>query len=453
MARVEFSAEAIPAFAAAPPVVLVIGDVAFFVEESAEQVLEKLAEGGAEVLRFDDESPADDVADALLNRSLFSPRRVVCVDIGRILGTESPGVLLAKAVDAWERSTPAGRREAFRHTRAVLSALGLTAGGDPAERAESAAKKLRRKDDAPVLAEILREMPEEKGGSSGLQSAIRLILERGNDGTVALLTATDPPAGGLLAEIARKGLVLDASVGEKRVDAGPALLRLARARAKEREVAIDPDAVQRLLVQTDYAPAMFAAELDKLLDIAGTGGRVAAADVHQNVEDGASEDLYPFYDAIGRRDAADALARLSRLFSDRPVRAGDREVDTDEGWPQIFLNLITGEVRHMLLIRAALSEPGGPGFDRNMPYSAFQARILPRLEQPMPPFGRSPFASRGGQVAGYLWYKAAQRASRYTVRELARALARAADVDVQLKNSIPPLEAFTAWIGGLLAGT
>ncbi len=452
MTRTRFSSDAIPLFADAPSVVLVTGDVAFFVDERAGEVLEKLVGQDGEALRFGDEAPADAIADALLNRSLFSPRRVVAFDIGRILGTDSAGVLAGKACEAWGLGTPSGRREAFRHMRAVLSALGLSAGADPAETAETVAKKTRRKEDAPALAEILRELPEGKGGSAALQSAIRLLLERGNDGTVAVVTATSPPAGGLLAEIAARGLVLEIQIGEKREAAGPELKRLASARAKEREVTVQPDALQRLLVQTDFEPAMFVAELNKLLDVAGPGGRVEAADVRQSVEDAASEDVYLFFDAIGRRDAADSLQRLSRLFSSRPVRTGEREVDTDDQWPFKFLAMVTGEIRHMLLIRAALSEPGAPAFDRNMSYPVFQARVLPRLAEPVVAFGRSPFAARGGAVAGYLWYKAAQRASRYTVRELARALSRAAEVDVQLKNSTPTLEALTSWIGGLLAG-
>lgn len=445
MPKLEFSASAIPSFADSPSVILVTGDVAFFVEEAAAQVLERLSLGDAEVIRFDDDAPADAIAEALLNRSLFSPRRVVQADIGRVLGTETPGKLLTAALSAWAKGSPAGRREAFRHVRALLTALDLAPGPDALETAEAAAKKIRRKEDAPALAEVLRELPEEKGGSAALQTAVRLLLERGNEGTVALLTATAPPAGvGLATEIAKQGVLFEASVGK---DAGDALLRLARSRAKDREVAVDPDAVQRLLVQTDRDPAMFAAELDKLLDMAGAGGRISAADVRKNVEDAASEDVYPFFDAIGRRDAADALARLTRLFSDRPIRAGDRPVDADAYWPVVFLGMVATEVRRMLTIRAAL----GDRFDAGMSYPAFQARILPRLAEPVAPFGRSPFANAQGQISGYLWFKAAQRASRFTVAELARALARAAAADVALKTSAPPIETLTVWVAELVA--
>src|ERR1700737_3816410 len=114
MPRVDFSREAIPAFAEAPSVVLVTGDVGFFVEEKAGEVLEKLRESDAEVLRFDDEATSDAVSDSILNRSLFSPRRVVTVDIGRLLGTDSPAVLLGKAIDAWDKGTPPSGRGASR---------------------------------------------------------------------------------------------------------------------------------------------------------------------------------------------------------------------------------------------------------------------------------------------------------------------------------------------------
>jgi hypothetical protein len=130
------------------------------------------------------------------------------------------------------------------------------------------------------------------------------------------------------------------------------------------------------------------------------------------------------------------------------VRAGDRPVDTDAYWPVVFLGMASTEIRRMLTIRAML----GDRFDARMSYQAFQARVLPQLEQPVAPFGRSPFANQQGQVSGYLWYKAAQRASRFTVEELARSLARAADVDVALKNSTPAAEILTSWIAELVAG-
>src|SRR5262249_460822 len=158
-----------------------------------------------------------------------SPRRVVRFDVTRLLGSDSPADLLDQAVEAWEKGTPAGRREAFRRARALLSSLDLSPGPPAEELAKEAARKARPKPAEEIPVALRRELPEERGGGPGvLKEAIRLLLERGNDGTVALLTAVAPPAGvDLVAEIGRKGLWLEVEVGE---DPAGALGRLARAR-------------------------------------------------------------------------------------------------------------------------------------------------------------------------------------------------------------------------------
>jgi DNA polymerase III delta subunit len=445
--RRPFDAARLPSFDDAPAVVLVSGGAGmdFFVEEFAEQAAEALARGGAERISFDDEASADAVSDALLNRSLFSPRRVVSLDVTRILGSESPGALLDDALAAWEEGTPGGRRKAFRFARALLSAVGMSRGDDPARTAEDLARRTRKRDRAAELEELLHEMPEERTPPDALAPALRRILERGNDGVVALLTATAPPKGAaLLEEIVEKGLQLEVAITEKEI--GTALGRLARARAAEREVTIDPDAIDRLRFQTDERPEVFAAQLAKLFVWAGKGGRIRAADVRSNVEDEASEDIYAFFDALGQRDAGDALRRLDRLFSGRDIRVGkDKTVEADDSWPVKFLGMLTSEIRRMLLIRAALD--GVSRWEPSMPPRSFEQNVLPQIKEPVPPFGKGAFEGHP-----YMWYRVAQRAARYETAELARALARAADVDVALKTSIPPLDAVTSYVGRLIAG-
>jgi DNA polymerase III delta subunit len=422
----------------------------FFVREAAAEAAARLSGTDAEVLAFEEEANPDAIGDALLNRSLFSSRRLVRLDISSLLGTESPARLLTTALEAWEKGTPSGRREAFRSARALLSALQIDSGTEE-ERAQNVAKRVRRKEAAQPLSEILRAFPEEKASRGSILMALRLLLGRANDGTVALLTAVDPPAGvDPVGEIARQGLVLEVSIGEK--DSGAALTRLARARARDREVAIESPAIDRLRTQTDGSPELFVAELEKLLSWAGPGGRVRAEDVREQVADDASEDLYLFFDAVGRREAGEALARLAELFSGRSVRAGDRAVETDDYWPVHFFGLVTAEVRRMLLFRSAWEPQSPVSFDASMSYSAFQTRLLPALERGVEPWGRSPFSTREGQISPFLWYKVAQRASRYSAAELARALARSADIDVRLKSSAPPLELLSIYVAELIAG-
>jgi DNA polymerase III delta subunit len=449
----EFSEDAVPPFGEAPPVVAVVGDISFFVEEAAERARARLANDDVEVIRFGEEASAGSVAEALLNRSLFSPRRLVQIDLSRVLGAESPGDLLEGSVVAWQRGTPAGKREAFRLVRRVLASFDVALEGDLSEAASAICRKLRKKELEEPVAEIFRELPEEKTGEGAtLVSALRLLLTRPNDGLVALVAAASPPKGSdLVAEIGRKGLLLEVRMGDKRPEIAGALQRLARARAKERDVAIEDAAITRLVASTDVDPGAFAAELDKLLDWAGEGGRIRGADVGDQVADEASEDVYAFFESVGKRDAADAFARLDRLFSGRLVRAGNRIIDpNDGGWPQIFLAMLTDEIRRMLLVRARLGERGAPAFAPEMSWPTYQARVAPFLEAPVPPFGKSPF---GGRAAGYPFLKAAGRATRFTEKELARALARAADVDVKMKNSAPIVETLTAYVGDLIAGT
>jgi DNA polymerase III delta subunit len=426
-------------------VILVTGPLDFFVEEAASRVAESLAAGGAERLRFDDDASPEAVSDALLNRSLFSPRRIVEVDVSRLLGTDAPAKLLEQALGAWDLGSPAGRREAFRKARALLSALDLP-NEDPGETARKVASKTKQADAAPRLAELLQELPELKGPPDLFLPALRTLLERENDGVVALLTATAPPKGSeLISEIAKRGLVLDLPVDEKKAESE--LARYARARADEREVKLEPRAIEKLYANTDGRAELFASELQKLLEWAGPEGTVGERDVAAQVEDDASEFLYALYDEIGRRDAGAALSRLQRIFSGRPVRMGRGmdEIDTAEYWPTRFFGFLTAELRRMLLLRSLLDDPGA-GWQAGMSFNAFQARVLPRLLETRNRSGKPLLQGKPFAV-----YKLAERSARYRTDELARALARAADIDVQLKNSTPPLEALSGFVGRLIA--
>ncbi len=438
-----FSESSLPAFDRSPSVILITGGLDFFVVEAADKAAGVLCRDGAERVRFDDDAPPEAVSDALLNRSLFSPQRVVELDVTRLLGTQTPGSLVDAAVEAWAKGSASGRREAFRHARALLSALGMSPSADPPGLAEEVSRRTRHKAALAPLTEILGELPEEKGPPELLLPALRTILSRENDGVVALLTATDPPKDvALLSDIGEKGLVLEAGVG----DLPGALRRYAESRAREREVALDPEAIERLRFQTDDRAEVFAGELGKLLEWAGKGGRVRAADVRANVEDEASESVFSLYDAIGQRDAGEALTRLQRLFSGRVVKMGKEEIETEDYWPTRFLGLLSAELRRMLLVRFLLDDPAA-GYQPGMRAAPFEARVLPRLLEAR---GRSGKPLLQGKPFGI--YKLAERAARYRTEELARALSRAAEVDVQLKNSTPPLEALSAYVGRLIAG-
>ena len=133
------------------------------------------------------------------------------------------------------------------------------------------------------------------------------------------------------------------------------LARRARKLAEEKKIAIEPGAIERLLVRTDGDPRLFASELEKILDWAGEGGKVRAADVEALVEDRRAEDVYAFFDAFGSRDRAETLRRLERVLSGKTLRTGDREIKGDEPL-RAFFGMLVAEVRRLLVVRARCDE-------------------------------------------------------------------------------------------------
>jgi DNA polymerase III delta subunit len=442
-ARIASAAE-LPPFDAAPAAVLILGDHEFFVEGAAEEARERLGPG-AEVLRFGDEDAPESFADALLNRSLFSERRLVEIDLTSWLGRESLPKLLEEAVGAWELRSPAGRREAFRKLRTALATLGERKDVGDADEAVWLARRAKRPDLAEALKGILEELPPRKQTSGSGLEALRTHLSRPPEGTVLLATAVDPPKGSdLLSELERRGILWD--IRSEKTDRGALLARRGAAAARERGVAIEAPALEWLRRATDEDPRLFSAELDKLLEWAGRGGRVTRADAVAQVEDRGAEDVYAFLDALGRRGSGEALERLERLLSGRPIRMGkEREVDADDPFLMLF-SVLVGELRKMLYVRSRLEEAGVRGFGAETSYQSYASRIHDALAEPVAPFSESPMSS--GKPFG--WYKVATRSVRYRVDELVGALRRAAEVDAALKESAASAELLAGFVAGLL---
>ena len=436
-----FSEEDVPTFADAPSAILVVGDVEFFVEEAAgARARGALGGDDVEVLRFEDDAPAEAVSDALLNRSLFSPRRLVELDISRLLGTESPGRLVTKALEAWEKGGAGGRREAFRHARALLAALDLPRGRGPGrERRGGARKRVRKKDEAPALAEILKELPEEKsGGPAVLKGALRVLLERGKrrDGGAA---DGGRAAGG-------RG----PAPGDRRRGAWCSRRRSARTRGprcggwpRRSRRSARSRSIRRAIERLADADGRGRRARSPRSSASCSSGRARAAGSARRTS-GRTSRTKPRRTSTGSSTRSGGGTRGTRSRgSSGSSRAGTcggrprrREDRGDLAHP--VLRDDHGEVRRMLLLRARLDEAGPGGFDASMSYADLPG---PRA---------APAAGAGGSLRAlavrraarrpphpFALYKAAQRASRFSPPELARALARAADVDVGLKNSAP----------------
>jgi DNA polymerase III delta subunit len=401
--------------------ILVCGPHEFFVDEAAEEARGELGFSEEEIERIAEESLAARLPDALASGSLFSSRRLVEADLSALFGRDAPAALAEEAAAAWEKESAAGRREAFKKARALLAALQIE-NESAEETAATAAKRVRRPEIRETLEEIFRELPG--GGASGNAAAGAVLahLEGGVPGTVLLARAVDPPRTSALYK------AFDAH-GSIRVAGGDdnenARLLVARARklASQKRVTIEPAAIERLRSRTADDPRFFASELEKLLEWAGEKGKIVARDVEALVEDRRAEDVYAFFDALGSRDRAETMRRLEGILSGRALRTGEREIKGDEPL-RAFFGMLAAEIRRLLVVRARCEETR-TRINPALAYGAYQSGVHPRLSAGTPLLEGNPF----------LWYKAYQRAARFTPPELVRALRRCADADAATKDS------------------
>jgi DNA polymerase III delta subunit len=397
------------------------------VEEAAEEIRAELSFGESEIERIPEEGLAELLPLAISSGSLFSPRRLIEVDLSTLFGRDDPPRLVAEAVESWKSETPAGRREAFRKARALVSSLKLSP-EDFEAAAAMAAKKTRRPDAEETLREIFRELPESKGSLNAAADAIFAHLEKGVDGTILLARAVDPPRGSALYQAFEKNGEIRWVVPDGGSERG-LLARRAKKLAAESGVQFDAEAIEKLLALTDGEPRLFASELQKLLDWGAAAGRVRARDVAELVEDSQSEDLYAFFDALGRRDRAETMARLDRILSGRKLKAGKNEMKGEEPL-RVFFGMLVAEVRRLLTVRARCDETRTK-IDPSLSFPAYQARVHGRIARPEAPFEESLLEGNP-----FLWYKSYQRAARFSAPELLRSLLFLSESDA-VKNFVP----------------
>jgi DNA polymerase III delta subunit len=421
-----------------PSAILVCGSHEFFVEEAVEEIRERMGFSEDEIERVPDETLAARLPEALASGSLFSSRRLVEADLSPLFGRASPGMLLEEAAAGWEKGTPAGRREAFKKARALLSDLQLE-NESPEDTATAAAKKVRRAELRDVLAEILRELPEGSAPAQGAASAVLAHLERGVPGTVLLARAIDPPKTSTLYKAFESGGAIHPVAADEN-EQGRLLAQRARKLAEARGITIASDAIDRLLVRTNGDPRLVASELERILDWAGEKGKISARDVEALVEDRRAEDVYQFFDAFGSRDRTETMRRLERILSGRTLRTGERELKGEDPL-RAFLGMIVAEVRRLLVMRARCDETRTK-VNAAISFSTYQSGVHPRLSAGTPLLDGKP----------YVWFKAYQRAGRFSQTELVAALRSCAEADAATKDSASLEDSIAALVGQILGG-
>jgi DNA polymerase III delta subunit len=401
------------------------------------------------------------VADAA-TIALFCSNRLVVLDATEVLRSrkvtaEELESLLEEAAEAGlsaaaMEAPSEGLRRTARKARSLAAAAGIESSAGPEEAARRLSGRVKRADRAGDLARLLALVLEK--GEEGEVSAAPLLDFAGRaaagDNALLVQAVTPDPDQKTAAALKRVGLEADLSAGgdEARVER---LAALGVERAVERGALVEPEVFDILTERGRLNAREFLSDLDKLID--GTDGkRVTAEEASSLIDDRRKDYGSDFVEAVAGRRFVDALRTLERLLSggeftafrptsgrhEMPVRKGPR------GEAALFpiLGLLSGEIRRMVALKAALTERGlEAGSGRRPDYRTFVDRIVPALKSPG---GAPPLAA---DAHPYVLFKSYLAAQNWTIEELLAALTGLAGIDRGAKSGAGTgIELMEAWL-------
>jgi len=438
-----------------PTVLTILGDDEWFVAEAARRVAKEFLKAFPEGEVSEYEGTGNGVKEAVADAAtiaLFSTNRLVSLDITDLLRTKKLTAdeidsLLDEAGESGLGAPPGAPSEPrilerlARKARALARDAGALVEGDPSETARKLTGRVRRGDRAPELAQLLGwPVDDGEAAETALGRLLDYVLRATPGDNVLLLRAVAPdPDHAALAEL-RRSLVARLFGGD---DAGrrERLHALGLERVLERGKSCEPDVFETLTERGRLTARAFLSELDRLVETAA-GNRVTAEAAARLVADERKEYGSDFVEAVAKKRFLEALRIAERLFaaddftafrsfgkeeSAAPAKKGPK------GEAAFFplLGLLAGEVRRMLSLKAALSEPGAEAPARRADYRAFADRVLPRLRTERPgaapiPVDGHPFVLHKAYLASFDW----------TVEELSAALVSLADIDRGVKTGL-----------------
>lgn len=424
------------------PVYLLHGDE-FLTRGGAKAIIQALVPAGQEAWSVETIVEEADLASLPLRLNtlpLFGGTKVVAVyDSKAFLSKQTAGNLTEKSLEAWQ----AGDQP--RAVRLLLQVV-AAAGGDAAfleraargETSESEWKGILSWTPDPEREAWLREtagravadgaaVPEKTG--SGLAQIYEETLLRGISPAAALVLTAEvvDQRRTLFKRLSDLGFVIDCGVRSKR--AWETQMNPEMARAKIREVvkdakkSIDPDAVTAIVDRTGASVRALQSELEKILLYIGTRPTVTTTDVMAVLSSSREANVFDLTNALGSRDAGQALDALRSLFAQR------------EPIPRI-LGTIANEIRSLLVARCVLDARFAGQIDRAMAFPAFQARMLPRLKEASE--GDDGSAAQLAEMHPFRAFQMLRSASRFSQAELLRALEMIHETDLALKTSGHP---------------
>lgn len=175
-----------------------------------------------------------------------------------------------------------------------------------------------------------------------------------------------------------------------------------------------PEAHELVVRRAGTDSALLAAELEKLFLYVGERPVINEEDVRLVFRDMAESWIFDFTGALATRQLARALPLLRGLLA--------------QGEPPLrLLAMIAREVRMLLLARECLEGTLRGTWRGDMPFNAFQSRVVPRIDPET--------ADAFGKAHPFVLYRRFQDAARVDTRSLRQALVQLSDLDLRFKSS------------------
>jgi len=410
------------------PVYLLAGDP-YLTQEVHQQLIDRLIP--EEVRSFNlevldgEKEDLPSILEHLQTFPFFPGRKVVSVrNPIQVLPAEKEDRLWKKAEEAWQKGQ-ADRCDTYLLTLFRNAGLSLhdVQEGLNGEAGSLARKILPEKESAlpPWFKEALQHLPKERlGPSSGdhpdqlLESALKKGFPKNH--LLILLTETLPGKKKILKILEEYGIVIDLSLKQaKKGEQTAALKSYLRERLLKEGGTIHPQAEALLLERVGAEVFLLEMEIQKLLSYLGDRKQILPKDISEVVGAGREEPLYELTAFLGDRNPEQGLRVLRQLW-----QQGYNPLQILTGIINAFRRFL---VAHELLQRASdLPQQSWRDF------SAFSARVMPRLKQ-------APLPEHLSKTHPYVLFNTLKAANNFTREELLTALKALHETDRLLKTS------------------
>jgi len=422
-------------------------------------VLEDLLPESERILKhepFDGgEASLFDVLERVNTYSLMSAAKVVSLQHARLFdASQDPAQFAEKAAEAWDQKNPKKAAALFMR---FLAAAGIpledAAGEDYAAVTEVLRKGVSGAERIAELADHCRLNGMKVPVVRDEGTAFLRALEKGFPQGHYLLVTTDvmDRRKKIYKELKKVAVLVNCTVpkGDRqadRVEQQKVLADSIRRNLAEAGKTLDGDAFRQMIDLIGFDLRTFVNSVDKLIAFVGERGRITSADVHALLRRTKKDPIYEISNAVADRRTGRVLNLVDDLLEEK------------NSHPLMVLAMLVNQIRRLLLVKGFLQETGG-GWRNGMSFNQFKTEVFPvvrsRDEELLALLSgwQEELSAKTGDGGGrrrkkpksgatiirgggspYPVYQLFVKAQKFSTRELRRALADLAEVDIRMKS-------------------